>query len=1158
MKTEIISKAIILCTTILISTMMSSCMEELDFKIGDNEEIDFRAYLESDVTTKGSVTNQLSERHAGVIGYYGKYITSGETKTEQFSLWSNQLNNREYIFDGDQMRVFTEEGQEKQPVKWSTLPEEATHLRVYSYLPMSIQDQIDLGGSKPTINYTIPSDIREQIDLITAYTEVSQSNREPVQLNFSHALTAILFRNGVEGKIQSISVEGVANTGTYNFETGVWSNLSKSTTDKLVDTKFEVELNSDKVIDKGAMLTSDKGGTVLMMIPQSFDKNSTAKISLKYINSNSETKTISVSLAGATWKAGDMITYTLNEKLSSTTDDYIYFDLRAGNVTIDGTKYSGKIYVKGEKDPKDVSGTNTNGKKYYIFQSTTDNFGGYNNETDFTDKKNCVVPKYNPVTYQGQPWADFITNHSGTKSVEDIIEIWDNETNITKNTAKIEREKFRNIAVVRDVGRTHTENRIDVKGDITCHITLDNIYSTYHEKPQNRTCGTITFLPSTKGKKSELTLNIVGDNRLGCIHYVSDDKNLNHKLIFEGTGSLTVGDADYKTHDKGGYYSNHFDSVIGASDNNQNCFGITINSGTIYAGSTKVENCSAIGAGGNGEGHVTINGGRVTAVATTTGTAIGGGIGYSDTGGIGHVYINGGSVYAYNYMHTNTIPSSAIGGAGSSSKAGSKGTVVITGGNVYAYSEIGTAIGGGSSNTLAGGDADITISGNATVIAQSGASTSAGIGGGSGGKNDNMNGGTAKVTISGAPIIRTGSIGGGGTKSSSGKIGSADITIEGGDIQAQFVMAAGAKSDPIFNMTDGLIRNSHTDDTEYKHIKPEGGAVYLEAGTFNMSGGEIRNCSATLGGAIYIKKDDIAQGVEQKETKFTLSGNGKISECVSNTSGGAVYLENGSAYLNGGEISGNLAKNGNGGGICIVGGNLFMQGEAHIKNNAAFGGSGGGVYVRSTTNDVTVNLHKGTIQSNSADKYGGGLCVDMGDTINDDDSSAINDSQGPKAMIEVGTDNIGPDIILNHCSLKGGGLYASGTDANITLNAGSIKQNTVSGYVDNPNVANEGGLVTLIGENVTDFVTVEYNNNFEYQNPGYSIERETQKIVTYTNTKMIAPARWFERGYYSGFTITSWNTRPDGKGTRYENNATLKGINRNITLFAQWTPSVAN
>ena len=37
MKTKIISKAIILCTTILISTMMSSCMEELDFKIGDNE-----------------------------------------------------------------------------------------------------------------------------------------------------------------------------------------------------------------------------------------------------------------------------------------------------------------------------------------------------------------------------------------------------------------------------------------------------------------------------------------------------------------------------------------------------------------------------------------------------------------------------------------------------------------------------------------------------------------------------------------------------------------------------------------------------------------------------------------------------------------------------------------------------------------------------------------------------------------------------------------------------------------------------------------------------------------------------------------------------------------------------------------------------------------
>ena len=1157
MKGSTIYGMTLICTSLLISALMNSCIDELDVTTIENEDICFIGNLDTEVSTKGTVINQLSGNHVGVIGYHGRYVTSGGTTTGQFQYWEEQLNKREYIFDGDEMGVFTAEGETETPVKWNTLPMEATHLRIYSYLPFSIgQQNISTpASSKPTITYTVPSSVADQIDLITAYTEVPSTTRERIQLNFSHALTAIQFRNGVESKIQSISIEGVCNKGTYDFETGTWSNLEKDLTNQAEETKFEIAINSENVIPKGQMLTSEQGRTVFMMIPQAFDKSSNAKVTMTYIDSNSETKTITTSLSGATWKAGDMITYTLNQKQSGTSDDYIYFDLAAGAVTIEGTSYSGKVFVKGDAEAKTVSGTNTNNKKYYIYQSNGngDYFGGYETVADYENKRNCILPQYDPVTYNGQSWADFITDYNGKKSVEDIIEIWDDGLNVKGSYGSYEQERFKNVKVVRDVGRTHTTNMISVKGDLTCHITLDNVYSTGQHQGQNRTYGTITFLPKTTGTKSELTLNMVGDNRLGSIHYVSADKNLNHKLIFEGTGSLTVADADFHESNNG-YYSNHYDSVIGASDNNQTCFGITINSGTIYAGSTKAENCSAIGAGGNGEGHVTINGGRVTAVATTTGTAIGGGIGFSDTGGIGHVYINGGSVYAYNYMHTNTIPSSAIGGAGSSSKAGSKGTVVITGGNVYAYSEIGTAIGGGSSNTLAGGDADITISGNATVIAQSGASTSAGIGGGSGGKNDNMNGGTAKVTISGAPIIRTGSIGGGGTKSSSGKIGSADINISGGDIQAQFVMASGAKTDPKFKMSGGLIRNSHTSDAEYKHIKSEGGAVYLEAGTVEITGGEIRNCSAGYGGAIYIKGGESTQGTQQNETKFTLSGTGKISECVSENSGGAVYLENGSVYLRGGEISGNLAKAGNGGGICIVGGNLYMQEQESkfttIKNNAAFGGSGGGVYVSSTTDDVIVNLHRGTIQANSADKYGGGVCVDMGG-VYDDDSSRINDSQSPKAMVEVGFGNVGPDIVFNHSTLKGGGLYASGTDANITINAGSIKDNTVSGYVDNPNVANEGGMVTLNGEEVTTYVTVTYNNNFEYHNQS-GVQIATQKIVTNTNTKMIAPADWFSPGYLLGYTLREWNTRPDGKGTAYSTGATMK-LSADITLYAQWT-----
>lgn len=1145
-------------TALIAVAMSSSCIDESYFVHETSEDICFSAQLNSDAT-KSTLINQFTkDTRAGVIGYVG----TGSEGNESYSLW-DRLNGKVFKFDGDQM------GAEGEPVKWNDTPANTRKLRIYSYIPNTTG--VSVGQSSPTIEYEVSENVSEQIDLITSYKEVSTSNKQRIPMNFTHALTAIQFRSGFECRVKSITVSNVLKKGIYSFEDDSWDTTGQTKGSFTVDFDDDQGTKGMKVF-KGDMITFDTKGTVLMMIPQSFGEQTDATISMTYYvgESNIDTKTITTSLTGASWKAGDMITYTLNERQSGASDNYIYFDLAAGEVTIDGSSYKGYVYVKGTNGAivtEEVYGTNTNSKHYYIYQSNPDKgqyFGGYQSNEDFTAKKDCVIPEYAQITYNNQSWADFITNYNGKTSVEDIIEIWDDGVNVKGSKATKEQSKYIGTAVVRKVGRTHTTNRISVKGDMICHITLDNIYSTKQHQGQNRTFGTITFLPSTNGKKSELTLNMVGDNRLGSIHYVSSDKNLNHKLIFEGKGSLTVADADFYENN-GGYYSNHYDSVIGASDNKQDCFGITINSGTIFAGSTKAENCSAIGAGGNGEGHVTINGGRVTAVASTTGTAIGGGIGYSDTGGIGNVYINGGSVYAYNYEHTGTIPSSAIGGAGSSSKAGSKGTVVITGGNVYAYSEIGTAIGGGSSNTLQGGDADIRISGNATVIAQSGSAASAGIGGGSGGKSNNMNGGTAKITISEKPIIRTGSIGGGGTLSSSGKIGSANINISGGDIQAQFVMAAGAATDPEFIMTDGLIRNSQTNDSEYKHIKSEGGAVYLEAGRFEMSGGEIRNCSADLGGAIYIKGRETTQG-QQNETKFILSGNGKITECISNTSGGAVYLENGSVYLHGGEISGNLANNGNGGGICIVGGNLYMQdasqvdainngqnrsiGSTTIKNNAAFGGSGGGVYVSSSTDDVTVNLHQGKIQSNSATRYGGGVCVDMGE-VDEDDSNTINVSQGPKAMVEVGTGNVGPEITFNHSTLKGGGLYASGTDANITINAGSIKENTVSGYVDNPNVANEGGMVTLNGDDVTTFVTVTYNNNFEYHGQS-GVSTETQRIVTNTNTKMIAPTEWFAQGYLLGYTLSGWNTRPDGKGISYSTGATMK-LSSSITLFAQWT-----
>jgi len=93
--------------------------------------------------------------------------------------------------------------------------------------------------------------------------------------------------------------------------------------------------------------------------------------------------------------------------------------------------------------------------------------------------------------------------------------------------------------------------------------------------------------------------------------------------------------------------------------------------------------------------------------------------------------------------------------------------------------------------------------------------------------------------------------------------------------------------------------------------------------------------------------------------------------------------------------------------------------------------------------------------------------------------------------------------------------------------------------VPNVNVANEGGMVTLIGGNVSHKVVTFHAND------GTDTSK-TQKIVTATNSLLVAPE--FKR---TGYRLAGWNTRADGRGTSYSDGATMN-INTDLTLYAQW------
>lgn len=1067
---------------------------------------------------------------AGVIGYVYDDAVSGVTPS---------MYNKQFNFDGDALTANSEDE------RWNTFVKKS-NTEIYDKVLFHVYAPYNLSGGTlsaetvtgtPTLTYTVDEVVKNQHDLIVSSWEGAKGTNygtgtdgkaiqpQSIPLVFEHALTAVKFNVGFDCTVTKLEVKGIYHTGTYKFGEG-WTVDDASTSNY---TFTFGENGTGASFAAKAALT--QGETTLMMIPQELGPD--AKVILTY----DDGKTIEATLTDKVWEAGKMITYTIHKDEAPAT---IYFDLAAGNVFIgcietkdadnkitvtENNKYTGYVFTDGTAT--EVTGDHNPSNIYYVYQTHKDNTG------------TSTLPTYTSISYNGKPWADYIKNNT---SVAGVIKAW--------------REA---VAVV---DRTATNNRIRVYGsNKVVNLKIDNIYSTYAERNTSRTTAGIGF---NAGTNSKLTITTVGDNRVSAIHYHGKKDN-NNELIFEGTGSLTVGAASGSTvfyNDKyvgetasgdTTFIDNHWCSAIGGNDGGEgNSCGIIINSGNIYAGTTKAENCTAIGAGGNDRGIITINGGTVTAVATTTGTAIGGGIGFNSKGGVGDVTINGGNVYAYNHKNRWNIPSSAIGGAGSHDAAGNDGYVKIHGGYVYAYSAYGTAIGGGSSATSSGGNGEVTITGG-QVIAKSG--DGAGIGGGSAcmdGGNGDIDGGTAIINISGNPIIRTGSIGGGQTKAKIGQIGSANITIGEGDsdIQAQFVMAAGAKATPTFKMYGGTIRNSYVDDEEYIHIQKKGGAVYLEDGTFEMTGGIIKNCSAIQGGAVYIERKS-TEPMDKDDFNFKMSGGeihscfatgGKIGDVVYQGHGGAVCLNGGQIHMTGGEIYNNYSVDGDGGAIYVNNGNFYMkEGTPEISENAAQKGNGGGVFVASGGNTTQVHLLKGSIIHNTANNYGGGVCVDMEDTEN-----AANVIVGMELAEDVTVTEANADpIILNNMSMmSGGGLYVRGTNANITINSGRIDKNTVAAYVKNENVANEGGEV-ILHKGLVDHKIVTFNGNGG-KIEGGEVDTYTQKIVTNTNSKLIK-----ENFTLGGYDFDGWNTRPDGLGKDYADEAVLN-TSVDITLYAKW------
>jgi uncharacterized protein (DUF2141 family) len=204
----------------------------------------------------------------------------------------------------------------------------------------------------------------------------------------------------------------------------------------------------------------------------------------------------------------------------------------------------------------------------------------------------------------------------------------------------------------------------------------------------------------------------------------------------------------------------------------------------------------------------------------------------------------------------------------------------------------------------------------------------------------------------------------------------------------------------------------------YNTANQRGGGIQVSHGTVILNGGRIAHNRVTGavdnsygGGGIYV-----GAGIEATLIQNSSSA---IVENSAAMHGGGMIVEWGKVTLSGGQILSNTAGK-NGGGIYLYSSATLSQTGGLIAYNEAQGTDtdegGGGLYSSSTANRVSLN--GGQIMENRANK-GGGLNA------------------------RIGTfDLLGAEIISNHATLFGGGVYAGSIGWNAQFEGGRIISNS--------------------------------------------------------------------------------------------------------------------
>ena len=258
-------------------------------------------------------------------------------------------------------------------ISWSWLQ---PHGRFYAVYPESTNGSNGIkftkpnGTAAPSLEFTVNTDVRKQVDLMTACSDnvhyATRFQAPRTNLQFRHALTAIRFAVGqnlsFNKTIKDITLKNVLIKSKYTLSnkldgTGAaWNHSGYDTRGnvKLSNVNYNTNENANSIVrDRSKYSNSNETNLTKLddnytfyMIPQDLDGKVTAEVLF------TDGSKITVPLKGS-WKAGTTRTYKLSEKNSSWT--YTITATSPNAVAYNGTQANYKIEsyreVNGTKQP---------------------------------------------------------------------------------------------------------------------------------------------------------------------------------------------------------------------------------------------------------------------------------------------------------------------------------------------------------------------------------------------------------------------------------------------------------------------------------------------------------------------------------------------------------------------------------------------------------------------------------------------------------------------------------------------------------------------------------------------------------------------------------------------------------------------------------------